>query len=52
MTSTGGNVGFDDGNDGNDGDDGGDYGGGYDDGNDGDDNPLDLQEQPASDHLR
>ena len=49
MTSTGGNVGFDDGDDG---DDGGDFCDDYADDNDGDDNPLNLQEQQASDHLR
>ena len=49
LTSTGGNVGFDDGNDGNGGDD---FCDDYADDNDGDDNPLNLQEQQASDHLR
>ena len=40
MTSTGGNVDFDDGNDGNDVGDSDDFGDGYDDDNDGDDNRV------------
>ena len=52
MTSTGGNVGFDDGYDGNGGGDSDDFGDGYDDDNDSDDNPPNLQEQQASNNLR
>ena len=52
LTSTGGNVGFDDGNDGNGGGDSDDFGNCYDDDNDSDDNPPNLQEQQASNNLR